>query len=309
MPEKRPAHTQHRILITGGNGHLGKLLTEVLLNHGYEVNHLNRKAGTDERVKTYIWDVRKGRIDRECIDGAEMVVHLAGANIADKKWTESRKKELIDSRTKSIRLLYELIKSRPNRITTIISASAIGYYGDRGEDMLDEEREPGQGFLAECCVAWEKAVDEGKSLGLRIVKFRTGVVLDKNDGALLQMAKPIKFLVGSPLGKGRQWVPWIHWQDVVNMYLYAIEHIHLTGTYNMVAPEPVTNEQLTQDIARQLRKPLWLPNVPAFALKLLLGEMSTMVLNSTKVSAQKINDEGFEFEYPQLTEALTQIYG
>ena len=161
--------------------------------------------------------------------------------------------------------------------------------------------------MAQCCVQWEDAVDEGKSLGLRIAKFRTGVVLDKG-GALAKMATPVKWYVGSPLGSGKQWIPWIHIQDLIDMYLFAVENERLEGVFNMAAPNPVTNKQLTKAIAKQLRKPLWLPNVPAFLLKLLLGEMSVIVLGSTKVSAQKIEDTGFKFAYTDVADALKAIY-
>ncbi|HVW13794.1 MAG TPA: TIGR01777 family oxidoreductase [Mucilaginibacter sp.] len=309
MPVKSSAKKKPGILITGGSGHIGKLLTDELLLRGYEVSQLNRKPGTGNRVKNWVWDVAKGQIDERCVEGIDIVVHLAGESIAGKKWTGKRKKAIVDSRTKSIELLYRAMQNKANKINTIISASAIGYYGDRGDELLSEDAAPGKGFMADCCIAWEKAVDEGRPLGVRIVKFRTGVVLDKNSGALPQLARPVKLLAGSPLGSGRQWVPWIHWRDAVKMYIYAIENIHLTGTYNMVSPEPVTNATLVKEIAHRLHKPLWLPNVPAFMLKLLLGGMSGMVLYSTKVSAQMIVSDGFQFEYPNLAGALKEIYG
>jgi uncharacterized protein (TIGR01777 family) len=260
-------------------------------------------------VKTFLWDVPNGKIDEQCIDSVDIVMHLAGSAIADGRWSDKRKKEIIESRTKSIELVYSLIKNRPNKVNSIISAAAIGYYGDRADELLTEESDPGNGFMPECCVAWEKAIDEGKSLGLRIVKLRTGVVLDKRGGALPQMAMPVKLFAGAAFGNGRQWIPWIHWQDAVDMYLYAVSNINLSGIYNMVAPNPVTNKQLMQAIARRLHKPLWPINVPAFVFKLLLGEMSIIVLGSTRVSAQKAQEDGFVFKYPGLTETLKQIYG
>jgi len=296
------------ILITGGTGVIGKRLTELLLAKGYAVCHVSRSAGNDPAVKTFLWDVAKGQIDAACIDSVDLVVHLAGAGIADSRWTEERKKEIIDSRTKSIGLIYDLLRKNKHQVTRIISASAIGYYSDRGDELLTETSPPSDDFMAHCCVEWEAAVDEGKSLGLRIAKFRTGVVLDK-EGALPKMALPVKLYVGASLGNGKQWIPWIHAQDVVDMYLFAIENDNFEGVYNMVAPNPVTNKQLTQAIAKQLHKPLWLPYVPAFLLKLLLGEMSTIVLGSTKVSAKKIEDSGFKFAYTNVAEALKEIYG
>ncbi|GAB2984883.1 TIGR01777 family oxidoreductase [Mucilaginibacter puniceus] len=296
------------ILLTGGTGLLGKKLTNALFEKGYTVSHLSRKQGDDDRVKTYLWDIHKGTIDENCVDGVDTIIHLAGSGIADGRWTEERKKEIVESRTKSIGLIYGLLKSKPHQVNSVISASATGYYSDRGDELMYEDSTPAHDFLGTCCIEWEQAVDEGEQLGLRIVKFRTGVVLDKDGGALPQLAFPIKFAAGSPLGNGKQWIPWIHHQDVVAMYLYGIEHPDLKGAYNMVAPNPVTNKQLTKAVAKQLSRPLWLPNVPTFALKLLFGEMSIVVLGSTKVSAQKIEDAGFKFKYPDVTAALKEIY-
>jgi uncharacterized protein (TIGR01777 family) len=297
------------ILITGASGSVGKRLARLLLDKGYNVSALSRSAGQDTAIKTFIWDVDKGIIDERCIDGIDTIVHLAGAGIAEKRWTDSRKKELIDSRTRSIGLIYGLLKKRPHSVTSIVSASAIGYYSDRGDELMTEDSSPQTDFMAHCCIEWENAVDEGKKLGLHILKFRTGVVLDKDGGALPTLAKPIKLYVGSPIGSGRQWIPWIHWQDVVYMYLYGIENTALEGNYNMVTPNPVTNAELTKAVAKQLHKPLWAPNVPSFVLKLMLGEMSTIVLGSTKVSAQKIQDAGFSFKFTEIQAALADIYG
>ncbi|HTD98726.1 MAG TPA: TIGR01777 family oxidoreductase [Mucilaginibacter sp.] len=297
------------ILITGGSGLIGKALTDELIRRGYKVSHMSRKPVNKPEVKTYLWDIAKNKIDEHCIDGVDIVLHLAGAGIADRRWTAKRKKELIESRTKSIALIYGLIKNRPNKISSVISASATGYYGNRGDELLTEESTPGDNFLAECCIEWEKAVDEGKTLSLRVLKFRTGVVLDKKGGALPQMALPVKFGVGTPFGKGKQWIPWIHWQDVVDMYLYGIEHINLSGVYNMAAPNPVTNKKFTRAIAKQLFRPVWPLRVPSIVFKLLMGEMSIVVLGSTRASAQKIEHDGFVFTYPELAGALKSIYG
>ena len=300
---------QKHILLTGGTGLIGGNLTKLLLDQGYEVSHLSRKPGKDQKIKTYLWDVDKGQIDEACINGVDTIIHLAGAGVADKRWTDKRKKELIDSRTKSIALVYELLKKNKHQVNTVISASGTGYYGDRGNVLLYEDARPGDDFLAKCCVEWEQAVDEGAKLGLRIVKFRTGVVLNKHGGALPKLALSVKLGVGSPLGDGKQWVPWIHWHDVVKLYLYAIMHTKLSGTFNMVAPKPVTNDEMTKALATQLHRPLWAPNVPPFILKVLLGEMSIAVLGSTKVSAQLITDHGYKFECPELQNALIEIYG
>jgi len=304
----RATNNKH-ILITGGTGLIGRLITEELLNRGYSVSHLSRKPGNNPKVKTYLWDVYSGRIDGHCLEGIGTVLHLAGENIAGKRWTDKRKKEIIDSRTKSIGLIYQLIKNQPNQVNTIISASAIGYYSDRGDELLTEDSPPNNDFMAQCCIEWEEAVDKGKELGLRILKFRTGVVLNKDEGALTEMAKPIKLGFGAPLGSGRQWIPWIHWRDVVDMFLYAIDKINLSGVYNMAAPSPVTNKQFTKVLAKQLHRPVWPIRVPAFVFKLLMGEMSTLILASTRVSAEKIERDGFVFKYRELGGALQEIYG
>ena len=305
---KRQSNIRH-ILITGGSGLIGKLITEELLARGYVVNHLSRKQGNNPQIKTYLWDIAKGEIDGHCIDGVDTILHLAGTGIAGKRWTPQRKKEIIESRSKSIELIYQLIKSRPNNVTTIISASATGYYGNRGNELLTEERMPGTDFMAQCCIAWEKAVDQGRTLGLRILKFRTGLVLHKGGGALPSIAKPVKFGLGIPFGSGRQWIPWVHWQDVVDMYCYGIENINLSGAYNMAAPNPVTNKQFIKTLAKQLHRLVWpLLKVPKFIFKLLLGEMAIIVLGSAKVSVEKIEKEGYGFKFPVLQSALKDIY-
>jgi uncharacterized protein (TIGR01777 family) len=297
------------ILITGGSGLLGKQLTEALLNLGYTVTHLSRSPGKNAKVKTFLWDVAHGKIDQHCIDGVDTIVHLAGAGIADKRWTDKRKQLLTESRTRSIALIYELIQKRANQVHSVVSASATGYYSNRGDELLTEESPPASDFLGTCCVQWEQAVDKGAALGLRVLKYRTGVVLTKDGGALPQLALPIKMGLGSPIGAGNQWIPWIHHQDVVDMYIEGIENESLSGVYNMVAPQPVTNAQMSKAVAAQLHKPFWAPNVPAFIIKTLFGEMATVVLGSTRVSAQKVINAGYNFKYPIIADALKEIYG
>ena len=300
---------KHHVLITGGTGLIGKPLTEALLAKGYRVSHLSRSKGNNAQVKTYLWNVEQGKIDSQCIDGVDTVVHLAGAGIADKRWTAKRKKLLIDSRVHSINLIYDLLKQQPgHQVKNIISASATGYYSNRGNELLTENSVPLHDFLGTCCIEWEKAVDAGRALNLNITKFRTGVILTTQGGALVPLALPVKFGVGAALGNGKQYIPWIHLQDAVDMYLQAIAGNLPPDVYNMVAPNPVTNKELTQAVARQLKRPLWLPNVPAFALKLVLGEMSLVVLGSTRVSAQKIQDAGYPFKFTHIAEALKDIY-
>ncbi|WP_317198309.1 TIGR01777 family oxidoreductase [Mucilaginibacter ginkgonis] len=222
---------------------------------------------------------------------------------------KKRKQEIIDSRVKSISLIYDSMRTTAHQVKHVVSSSAVGYYGDSGDDILHEETEPGTDFLAECCLLWEQAVDDGVHQGLRVVKLRTGIVLSKNGGALPALALPVKFGLGTALGSGKQWSPWIHIDDAVSVYIYALQNKGLSGAYNMAAPNPVTNNDLTKAVAKQLHRPYWLPHAPAFMLKLILGERSIIALESTRVSSEKITAEGFTFKYTQIDTALTDIYG
>jgi uncharacterized protein (TIGR01777 family) len=297
-----------KVLITGASGTVGKKLTELLLVQGYQVVCLSRTVSEKDKIETFKWDINQKEIDPNCINGVDIIVHLAGAGIADGRWTDERKQEIITSRTESIGLIYGLLKTTSHQVKRVVSASAAGYYSDRGNDLMNEEDLPASDFLGECSVLWEKAVDKGLDLGLSVVKFRTGVILDKESGALQKLAAPIKLGFGAPLGDGKQWMPWIHLQDVVNMYFKGIEDLSLNGAYNMCAPKPVTNKELTKAVALQFNKPLWLPNVPAFALKIAFGEMGEIVLGSTKMSAEKIEKTGFKFLFPTIGLALKNIY-
>jgi len=303
--------TNKTIVVSGGTGLIGQRLCKTLLNKGYNVHILSRKANQqiDKRIRFFTWDVAKNELDERCFEGAMAIIHLAGEAIVDKAWTPARKKAIIDSRTDSIRLIYTALKNSQNTsIKTIISAAAIGFYSDRGDEILTESSPAGKGFLAESCIAWEQAIDEGEALGLRIVKFRTGIVLDLAGGALPPMALPVKLGFGANLGSGKQWISWIHWEDVVNMYVFALENTGLRGTYNMAAPEPITNSTFTQALAKQFKRPLWLPGVPSILLKVVLGERSAAILGSTRVAVSKIKDAGFKFNFPSISSALKDLY-
>ena len=299
------------ILITGGSGLIGKILTSMLLQKGYLIHHLSRnpELHANPKIKIFKWDVGKNEIDENCIDGVETIIHLAGEGIAEKRWTASRKEQIIKSRTDSIEMIYNLLsRKQGHQVKNIIASSAIGFYGDRRNETLTEESKAGSGFLTESCIVWEKAVDKGNSPDFRIVKLRTGVVLSAAGGALPEMAALIKKGFGSPLGSGEQWISWIHIHDAAKMYIFALENEKLTGTYNMVSPNPVTNKVFTETLASVFGKKIWLPNVPAIGLKLLMGEMSALVLDSAKVSSTKILAEGFHFDYPALNLSLAEIY-
>jgi len=296
------------ILMTGATGMIGSKLIRALQKKGYTVAVLSRKPVVIENVKVFLWNVYEQEIDPACLEGVNTIIHLAGENVAGGKWSPARKKKLIDSRVLSAKLLYQLIKEQRKDIHAFISASAVGYYGDGGDQILTEESPAGTGFLAECCRQWEAAVDEGAALGLRIVKCRIGFVLARNEGALPALDKPIRFFVGAGLGSGKQWVPWIHVDDVVEAFLSAVENDQWTGPYNICAPFPVSNLSLSKAIAKKLHRPVWPVNVPEGVLKLILGEMSSVALISNNTSAQKILDTGFKFKFLQLENALTDIY-
>jgi len=298
---------QH-ILLTGATGMLGKELIKNLLDQGHQVSILSRKPQRLKGVKVFLWDVSKQQIDIKCLNGVNCIVHLAGENISEGKWTEKRKKEIIDSRVMSARLLFKTLAENQHYVKDFISAAAVGIYGDRGDELLTEDSSAGNDFMADCCIKWEAAADEGKSLGLRVVKIRTGVVLDKDSGALPAMSKPIQFFAGAPLGTGKQYIPWIHHKDMTQVYLHLIVNRQLEGVYNACAPFPVTNKTLTRVIAKQLHRPVWPFKVPQGVLKLILGEMSAVVINSNNASAQKLLDTGFIFSYPKVEEALSDIY-
>jgi len=296
-----------KILITGASGLVGTELKKHLTSRGYGVNTLSRKKGNDPN--SFVWDVYKGSIDADCLNGVAVIIHLAGEPVADKKWTDERKKQIIDSRVKSTELLFKTIKSKPDhQIKSFISASAVGFYGDCGDEILTEESPNGYGFLAECCKLWEDAVDQGKKLSLRIVKLRTGIVLSNDGGALPQLDKPVKLFVGAALGTGKQWTPWIHIDDMVEMYIEAIENVKMEGCYNACAPFPVTNITLTKAIAKIVHRPFWPIKIPKKALELLLGERVDAVLMSNNTSAQKILDAGFKFKFTHLEDALKELY-
>lgn len=295
------------VLITGASGLVGTRLTTLLMQKGYQISHLSRSSSTGP-IRTFLWDVNAGTIENGALDEVDTIIHLAGAGIADKRWSASRKKEILESRTKSTELLFQKLKQSKHNIKTFVSASAIGIYGEGGsERTFTEEDLPAHDFLAEVVRQWEDSVSQIESLGIRVVKIRIGILLSENGGALAEMVKPIKWGVGSPLGSGEQLMSWIHIDDACRIFIKGIEDESMKGVYNAVTPNPVSNKQLTKEIARVLNKPLWLPNVPGFVLKLVLGEMADLVLKGSKVSARKIQDSNFDFQFLDLKEALEDL--
>jgi uncharacterized protein (TIGR01777 family) len=296
------------ILITGATGLLGKKLVPALLAKGHKISILSRKKTEIKNTKVFLWDVYQQTIDLNAFEGIDTVIHLAGEGIADKKWTDKRKKEIIDSRVLSGQLLYKAIQETGSKVNTFVSASAVGFYGNRADELLTETSAPGNDFLADCCLAWENTADMGLALKIRVVKIRIGLILTKDGGALPQMEKPIKLFVGAALGNGKQWMPWIHLNDMVAIFCSAAEDENFSGAYNACAPNLVNNTQFTQILAKILKRPVWPFNVPVFVLKFILGEMSILPLMSNKTSSKKLTDTGFIFNYPTLQKALTEIY-
>lgn len=301
------------VLLTGGTGLIGTRLTELLQQQGYAVGLLVREATPKDRippgVSTYAWDVRRGQIDDRALSAADHLIHLAGAGIADERWTDERKREILESRTRSAALLAEGLRRTGHRPHSFVSSSAIGYYGaDTGPEYMSEQYTPGLDFMAEVCVAWEEAADEVAALGVRTVKLRTGIVLSEKGGALAKLAAPIRYGVGAPLGSGKQFQSWIHLDDVCRMYIAAMENEGWNGSYNAVAPNPVTNEELTRTVAAVLRRPLWLPNVPEWALKTWFGDMAVVVTGGSYVLNQRIRLEtDFQYRFPELRSALEDL--
>jgi hypothetical protein len=250
--------------------------------------------------------VEKQELDPQALEWADAVVHLAGEGVAEKRWTEARKQAILRSRTESTALLHRAIEQATQKPSTFISASAVGFYGfDTGAALVDESSPSGKDFLAEVVLAWEKEVKKIEALPLRCVILRIGIVLDAQGGALAEMLKPP---VAAPLGSGAQWMSWIHVEDLVRLFVFALEKTTLQGIYNAVGPHPATNQQLTKEAAASKGKPYVGIGVPGFALKLVLGEMAAMVLGGNRVSSQKIQKAGFEFEFPELKKALKDIF-
>jgi uncharacterized protein (TIGR01777 family) len=297
------------ILITGGSGLVGTELSSLMKEKGYEVAHLTRNKKNNYPYQQFEWDINNQKIDKEAIQFADVIIHLAGAGVADKRWTDARKKVIVESRTESASLLYNTIKNMPEEAPEhFISASGISYYGmDTGDKQVDENSASGNDFLAEVCKKWEASANQFESLGIAVAKIRIGIVLSDKGGALPQLAQPIKLFTGAPLGSGKQWMSWIHLEDLARLFLHVLEN-KLTGVYNGVGINPATNKEVTKAVAKVLNKPLLLPNVPNFAMKLILGEMAQMVLGGNKVSAEKTLSSGFKFKFEQLDEALEDIY-
>ena len=296
------------ILISGGTGLVGKHLSVKLKERGYRVAVLSRTSKKGIDIPAFAWDIEKKQIDKEAIETADCIIHLAGAAITEKRWTAKRKQLIIDSRVKSGQLIFDKVKENKNKLKVFISASAIGYYGAiTTEKVFVETDPPANDFLGEACKEWERSADRFGELGIKTVKIRTGIVLSKQGGALEKMITTVKMGIGSPLGNGKQYMPWIHIDDLCGIYIKAIEDTQMNGVYNAVAPDHKTNMDYVKILARKLEKPLWLPNVPSIAIKIIFGSMSEIILKGSRVSSEKIRAAGYNFFFPDLESALTDL--
>ncbi|CAM4116476.1 TIGR01777 family oxidoreductase [Gillisia limnaea] len=298
-----------RILITGATGLVGSHITQLCKEKGIAVNYLTtskEKIKDQPQNQGFFWNPEAGEIDEACFKDINAIIHLAGASVA-KRWTSSYKKEIIESRVNSAALLHRTIQNLNFKIPHFISASAIGIYSSSYEKLyFEEDTAVDDSFLGEVVVRWEKAADEFAQLGMEVSKIRIGLVLAKEGGALPKMKDPVSFNLGAAFGSGRQWQSWIHVDDLAGIFLHVLEN-KLPGVYNGVAPNPVTNKELMEEIAGRLDKSIWLPNIPEVALKLSLGEMSRVLLASQRVSSDKIEKAGYEFKFKNLPKALEDL--
>ena len=301
------------VLITGGTGMVGQSLTNLLIDQGYKVIVLTRQKKQSSRLHfSYAkWDISKQWIDPTAIAAADFIIHLAGEGVADKRWTASRKKAILDSRVDTSRLIVKSLKDNPNKVKAIVAASAIGWYGPDNDKSIAtgfvETDAVDPSFLGDTCRQWEESMHPVKELGIRLVTIRIGIVFNKKGGALAEFIKPARLGVAAILGDGKQIVSWIHQQDLNRIMLFALEQDQVTGVYNAVAPDPVDNATLTMAIAQRFHKWAIPFKVPSFILKIMLGEMSVEILKSAKVSATKIIAAGFTFNYASMDEALDDL--
>ncbi len=301
------------VLITGGTGMVGQSLTDCLVEQGYEVIVLSRSPRKSSRLHVSFakWDIDQNYIDPQALEEANIIVHLAGESVATKRWTEKRKQEILDSRVKSGLLLTNALKTMKHQVHTFIGASAIGWYGPDNvhsiKDGFVETDTVDHSYLGDTCKAWEESVASIAALGIRQVTLRIGIVLNKRGGALLEFMKPARLAVAAILGDGRQIVSWIHQQDLTAIVLFAIRQPEIKGVYNAVAPEPISNENLTIQIASKYYSWFIKVHVPVWVLKIMLGEMSIEVLKSAKVSSQKLQNAQFQFQFPTISAALENL--
>jgi uncharacterized protein (TIGR01777 family) len=302
-----------KVMVTGATGFIGKELIKRLNEMGHEIVVLTRNSDSARfRVPVHCevitWDPCKYHLQSTALKGVDAVINLAGENIADGRWSPERKRELIQSRELSARRLVNAISYMDKKPKTLVSVSAIGFYGNRGDALLNETDSKGHGFLSDVCKVWEEEILKAKELRVRTVAYRLGMVLGHDGGALNKILPPFKLGLGGKLGSGSQWMSWIHINDLVNMLVHAIENPSIDGIYNAVSPNPVRNKEFTKTLGNVLNRPTIFP-VPKFVLKIALGELSELLLGSQRVAAKKISDTGFKFNYPHVKEALQEVCG
>jgi len=296
------------ILITGGTGLIGNALSKKLIASGHEVRILSRNPKSNGTIKAFRWNVESGTIDEAAFDGIDHIVHLAGSGIADKRWTDARKKDLIDSRVESMKLITDVVKKKNIHLKSFVGASAIGIYGMNTSEKIYAETDKGTSdFLSHICEVWENSYKEIESLSEKNTILRIGVVLSENGGALKRLLPLFRFGLGSAVGSGRQYMPWIHVDDMVSVIYEALFNAQLKGIYNAVALEHMTNSAFSKALAKSLYKPFFMPNVPAFLMKLVFGEMANVLLEGSRVNDQKLLNTGFSFKYPTISAALKKI--
>lgn len=298
-----------RILITGATGLIGSELVLLLLQNGVSIHYLTtskHKIENQLNYKGFFWNPKKGFIDENCLMGVDAIIHLAGATIA-KRWTKAYQQEIIESRIFSSNVLFKALKENPHQVKQIVSASGTAIYPNSSTKVYSEDSsEIEDDFLGNVVLKWEESVDKFKSIGIKVCKLRTGIVLSAKGGALLEILKPIKLGLGSSFGDGKQMQSWIHIHDLAALYFFAVNH-SWEGVYNAVAPNPITNAALTKTIATILEKPLFMPNIPKFVMKLILGKMHELLFTNKNLSAQKAIRQGFGFQYTTAEKALINI--
>ena len=302
-----------RVIISGGTGLIGRPLSAALLADGHEVTVLSRDPievlDMPSGVLLYRWNIQNTEGWGHLLDGADAVINLAGAGIGDKRWSSKRKEEIRRSRIQAGRVILDAFQAAKERPGVLIQASAVGYYGPQDNDVeITEDAPPGEGFLAGVCVDWELSTAPVEKLGVRRPIIRSGVVLSREGGALPRLMRPFKFFVGGKLGRGDQWLPWIHIEDEVRAIQFLLKDQGATGPFNLCAPNPVRNQEAARILGRVLGKPSALP-VPAFALKAALGEMAEMVLTGQRAVPKRLLERGFAFKYPALADALQDLLG
>lgn len=295
------------ILITGGSGMVGRKLSNLLIEKGYGVIWLSRERYVKAKIPRYRWDYSKGEIDTESVEQADIILHLAGSNLGDGAWTRLKKQRIVESRVQTAKLLLDTVKGMNKKPEAFISASAIGFYGqETGERIFTEEDNPSSSdFLSRTCRKWEaEAFRFRDELDARTVVLRTAFVIAKESEAFEKMILPTRFGLGAPLGSGKQYLSWIHIDDLCRLYLRAVEDISMQGAYNAVAPEFITNAGFMRTLAKEMKRPFFMPPVPAFLLRLFMGQAADMVLYGSPVSSQKVVDAGYQFEYSTAKEAI-----